>query len=187
DGQSEVDSETILKYVQDNVDRMFREKEAMVGSEVMRALEKHVMLSVLDNAWKEHLSSMDYLRQGIYLRGYAQKQPKQEFKREAFQLFQLMLERVKHEIIQLLARVRIRNEDEVQAMEQQQQRQAQARQLQFQHAEAGDLAAGEPEAAPRAAAGPQTPVLREAPKVGRNDPCPCGSGKKYKHCHGQLA
>ena len=147
DGQSEADSKTILKYVQDNVDRMFREKEAMVGSEVMRALEKHVMLSVLDNAWKEHLSSMDYLRQGIYLRGYAQKQPKQEFKREAFQLFQLMLERVKHEIIQLLARVRIRSEDEVQAMEQQQQRQAQARQLQFQHAEAGGLAAGEPEPA----------------------------------------
>ena len=187
DGQSEADSETILKYVQDNVDRMFREKEAMVGSEVMRALEKHVMLSVLDNAWKEHLSSMDYLRQGIYLRGYAQKQPKQEFKREAFQLFQLMLERVKHEIIQLLARVRIRNEDEVQAMEQQQQRQAQARQLQFQHAEAGGLAAGDPEPAAPASAGPQMPVLREAPKVGRNDPCPCGSGKKYKHCHGQLA
>ena len=147
EGQTEADAETILGYVQENVDRMFREKEAMVGSEVMRALEKHVMLSVLDNAWKEHLASMDYLRQGIYLRGYAQKQPKQEFKREAFQLFQLMLERVKHEIIQMLARVRIRSEDEVQALEQQQQRQAQARQLQFQHAEAGGLAAGEPEPA----------------------------------------
>ncbi len=187
EGQSEADADTILGYVRDNIDRMFREKEAMVGSEVMRALEKHVMLSVLDNAWKEHLSSMDYLRQGIYLRGYAQKQPKQEFKREAFQLFQLMLERVKHEIIQMLARVRIRSEDEVQALEQQQQRQAQARQLQFQHAEAGGLAAGEPEPAPSPLAGPQTPMQREAPKVGRNDPCPCGSGKKYKHCHGQLA
>ncbi len=148
----------MLEYVHGNVERMFREKEAMVGSEVMRALEKHVMLSVLDNAWKEHLASMDYLRQGIYLRGYAQKQPKQEFKREAFELFQLMLDRVKHEIIQLLARVRIRNEDEVQALEQQQQRQAQARQLQFQHAEAGGLAAGEPEpgAEPNVAMAPQT-------------------------------
>ncbi|MGH8173647.1 MAG: preprotein translocase subunit SecA, partial [Rhodanobacteraceae bacterium] len=141
EGQTEADSHTILEYVQDNVNRLFREKEAMVGSEVMRALEKHVMLSVLDNGWKEHLSSMDYLRQGIYLRGYAQKQPKQEFKREAFELFQLMLERIKHEIIQLLARVRVRSEGEVQALEEQQQRQAQARQLQFQHADAGGLAA----------------------------------------------
>jgi preprotein translocase subunit SecA len=155
----------------------------------MRALEKHVMLSVLDNAWKEHLSSMDYLRQGIYLRGYAQKQPKQEFKREAFELFELMLERVKHEIIQMLARVRIRSEDEVQALEEQQQRQAQARQLQFQHAEAGGLPAGEPEPQPepRVTIAQQTPMQRDTPKVGRNDPCPCGSGKKYKHCHGQIS
>jgi preprotein translocase subunit SecA len=188
--KSEADADDVLEHVQEHVERLFREKEAMVGSEVMRALEKHVMLSVLDNAWKEHLASMDYLRQGIYLRGYAQKQPKQEFKREAFELFQLMLERVKHEIIQLLARVRIRSEDEVQALEAQQQRQAQARQLQFQHAEAGGLAAGEAEpgnAEPAAMAAPQQrPVHRDAPKIGRNDPCPCGSGKKYKHCHGQL-
>jgi len=188
EGQTEADADSILEYVQDNVNRLFREKEAMVGSEVMRALEKHVMLSVLDNGWKEHLSSMDYLRQGIYLRGYAQKQPKQEFKREAFELFQLMLERIKHEIIQLLARVRVRSESEVQALEEQQQRQAQARQLQFQHAEAGGLAAGEAEpAADPGASSAQMPMHRDGPKVGRNDPCPCGSGKKYKHCHGQLA
>jgi preprotein translocase subunit SecA len=188
DGKQEADSGEVLEYVQENVDRLFREKEAMVGSEVMRALEKHVMLSVLDNAWKEHLASMDYLRQGIYLRGYAQKQPKQEFKREAFELFELMLERVKHEIIQLLARVRVRNENEIQALEEQQQRQAQAqaRQLQFQHAEAGGLAAGEPEGAPEPMPMPQATVHRDAPKVGRNDPCPCGSGRKYKHCHGQI-
>jgi len=187
EGQTEADSEGLLEYVQNNVDRMFREKEAMVGSEVMRALEKHVMLSVLDNGWKEHLASMDYLRQGIYLRGYAQKQPKQEFKREAFELFQLMLERIKHEIIQMLARVRIRSEDEVQALEQQQQRQAQARNLQFQHAEAGGLPAGDPDPQEPPQQMPQMTVHRDAPKVGRNDPCPCGSGKKYKHCHGQLA
>jgi preprotein translocase subunit SecA len=145
---------------------------------------------VLDNGWKEHLASMDYLRQGIYLRGYAQKQPKQEFKREAFELFEGMLGRIKFEIVQLLARVRIRSEQEVEAMEQQQRRQAemQARAMQFQHAEAAGFAAGEQPAEADAAAMPSVgaPQLREAPKVGRNDPCPCGSGKKYKQCHGKL-
>src|SRR5690606_9425928 len=129
---------------------------------------------VLDNAWKEHLASMDYLRQGIYLRGYAQKQPKQEFKREAFELFQTMLGRFKHEVIQLLARVRIRSEDEVEALERQQQEMAaaQARALQFQHAEAAGFAP-EGEAEADSAPPATTPVHREGPKVGRNDPCPC--------------
>ena len=190
--QEEADSEAVLAHVLGAADRLFREKEAMIGSEVMRGLEKHVMLSVLDNCWKEHLSSMDYLRQGIYLRGYAQKQPKQEFKREAFELFQAMLTRFKHEIIQLIARVRIRSEDEVEALERQQREQAeaQARAMQFQHAEAGGFAQAEAEPAPGAAeAGfaPQATVHREGPKVGRNDPCPCGSGKKFKQCHGKLA
>ncbi|HET6545828.1 MAG TPA: preprotein translocase subunit SecA [Rhodanobacteraceae bacterium] len=187
--QQEADSEMALQKVLEGVDRMFREKEAMVGSEVMRALEKHVMLSVLDNCWKEHLASMDYLRQGIYLRGYAQQQPKQVFKSEAFELFEAMLERIKHEVVQMLARVRIRSEDEVEAMEREQQRQAEARQLQFQHAEAAGFAPGEGEqgAGEAPAPMPQMPVHRDAPKVGRNDPCPCGSGKKYKHCHGRLA
>ena len=190
--REEVDANDVLEQVLSGADRMFREKEAMIGSEVMRGLEKHVMLSVLDNGWKEHLASMDYLRQGIYLRGYAQKQPKQEFKREAFELFEGMLERIKHEIVQLLARVRIRSEDEVAAMEQQQREQAeaQARAMQFQHAEAAGFAPGEAEgeASPHPLPPPsQMPVHREGPKVGRNDPCPCGSGKKYKHCHGTLA
>ncbi len=190
--REEVDANDVLEQVLSGADRMFREKEAMIGSEVMRGLEKHVMLSVLDNGWKEHLASMDYLRQGIYLRGYAQKQPKQEFKREAFELFEGMLERIKHEIVQLLARVRIRSEDEVAAMEQQQREQAeaQARAMQFQHAEAAGFAPGEAEgeASPQPLPPPsQMPVHREGPKVGRNDPCPCGSGKKYKHCHGTLA
>jgi preprotein translocase subunit SecA len=189
DQQTDVDADGILEHVLALADRMLREKEAMLGSEVMRGLEKHVMLSVLDNGWKEHLASMDYLRQGIYLRGYAQKQPKQEFKREAFELFEGMLNRIKFEIVQLLARVRIRSEEEVEAMEQQQRRQAeaQARTMQFQHAEAAGFAAGDElaEAAPEAVVG--VPQLREAPKVGRNDPCPCGSGKKFKQCHGKLA
>jgi preprotein translocase subunit SecA len=192
DEQHELDAGGVLDYVLSAADRLFREKEAMLGSEVMRGLEKHVMLSVLDNGWKEHLASMDYLRQGIYLRGYAQKQPKQEFKREAFELFEGMLGRIKHEIVQLLARVRIRSEDEVEALEEQQRRQAeaQARSMQFQHAEAAGFGAGEP--VPEGGEGfaqpvQGQPVHRDAPKVGRNDPCPCGSGKKYKQCHGKLA
>jgi preprotein translocase subunit SecA len=123
---------------------------------------------------------MDYLRQGIHLRGYAQKQPKQEYKKEAFELFSEMLEKVKREVVTLLSRVRIRNEEEIAALEAQEraQAEAQARQMQFQHASAGGFGADE-EAAD---------VSEEAfANVGRNDPCPCGSGKKYKHCHGQLA
>ncbi len=193
DSQEEADADSVLDYVQEAADRMFREKEAMIGSEIMRGLEKHVLLSVLDNCWKEHLANMDYLRQGIYLRGYAQKQPKQEFKREAFELFEAMLGRIKHEVVELLARVRIRSEDEIQALEQEQRRlaEAQARVMQFQHAEAASLAAaavGAGEGVGEAGPAPmQMPVHREGPKIGRNDPCPCGSGKKYKQCHGKLA
>lgn len=157
----------------------------------MRALEKHVMLTVLDQSWKEHLARMDYLRQGIHLRGYAQKQPKQEYKKEAFELFSEMLDHAKREVVTLLARVRIRSEEEVAALEVQerQQVQAQLRQAQFQHQDAGGYSADED--AERLALGASAPavaqVTRETPKVGRNDPCPCGSGKKYKHCHGQLS
>ncbi|GHH55205.1 preprotein translocase subunit SecA [[Pseudomonas] boreopolis] len=188
----ELDAEQIAEKVQEAVASHFAEKEAAVGAETMRALEKHVMLTVLDQGWKEHLAKMDYLRQGIYLRGYAQKQPKQEYKKEAFELFSEMLENVKREVVNLLARVRIRSEEEVAALEEQERRQAEARLLasQFQHQEAGGYGADE-EAAEVAGRGPGASavaqVVREAPKVGRNDPCPCGSGKKYKHCHGQLS
>ena len=189
--QDEASAEDVLARVEDGAVRLFREKEALLGTEPMRQLEKHVMLSVVDNCWKEHLSSMDYLRQGIYLRGYAQKQPKQEFKREAFLLFQQMLERIKHELVQLLARVRIRSEEEVAAMEAQQraQAEAQARSMQFQHAEPagfGTAGSGQGEAPMRTSSQAAAPLHRDGPKVGRNDPCPCGSGKKYKHCHGAL-
>ena len=186
--QTEADSEDVLEHVLAAVDRYFREREALLGSEVMRALERHVMLNTLDNCWKEHLASMDYLRQGIYLRSYAQKQPKQEFKRESFELFQSMLERIKLETTTLLARVRIRSEDEVQQMEEQQRRQQQQAPLNFAHAEASGFASeGEVLAATAAASAPAVAQFAEGPKVGRNDPCPCGSGKKYKQCHGRLA
>ena len=181
--RSEIDAEGITAYVQDAVARMFEDKEAAVGGETMRMLEKHIMLTVLDQSWKEHLGRMDYLRQGIHLRGYAQKQPKQEYKKEAFELFSEMLEKVKREVVSLLARVRIRTEAEIAQAEAAERARAEAvaRQMQFQHADMGGYGTDEEAADPEY----QDPSL--VPKVGRNDPCPCGSGKKYKHCHGQLA
>ncbi len=185
----ELDAEAIAEKVQTRIDEHFAEKEAGVGDETMRALEKHVMLTVLDQSWKEHLARMDYLRQGIYLRGYAQKQPKQEYKKEAFELFSEMLENVKREVVTLLARVRIRSEEEVAALEQAERQQAEARllQSQFQHQNAGGYGADEEAAEVEAQRNGVSQVTREEAKVGRNDPCPCGSGKKYKHCHGQLS
>ena len=186
--KSEIDAEQIAEQVQQEVTRLFTDKEAQVGGETMRMLEKHIMLNVLDQSWKEHLARMDYLRQGIHLRGYAQKQPKQEYKKEAFELFGEMLDKVKREVVTLLARVRIRNEAEVAAMEAEERRQAEAiaRQMQFQHADTPVLGADE-QAAQAQAAAMATALQSGMPKVGRNDPCPCGSGKKFKHCHGQLA
>ncbi|RZZ83068.1 MULTISPECIES: preprotein translocase subunit SecA [Pseudoxanthomonas] len=189
----ELDAERIEALVQEAMDTHFAQKEEQIGAETMRALEKHVMLTVLDKGWKEHLARMDYLRQGIHLRGYAQKQPKQEYKKEAFELFSEMLEGVKREVITILARLRIRSEEEVAELEAQERRVAEAQQraMQFQHAPTGgygaDEEAAQVQAAQAAAAAAPATVFRDEPKVGRNDPCPCGSGKKYKHCHGQLS
>jgi len=185
----ELDAEAIATKVQERVNQHFAEKEAGVGEETMRALEKHVMLTVLDQSWKEHLARMDYLRQGIYLRGYAQKQPKQEYKKEAFELFSDMLENVKREVVTLLSRVRIRSDEEVQALEAAERQQVEARlsQSQFQHQDVGSYSADEEAAQVQAAQQGIAQVQRDEPKIGRNDPCPCGSGKKYKHCHGQLS
>ncbi|MGY0618433.1 preprotein translocase subunit SecA [Lysobacter sp. A378] len=193
---AEIDAEAIAEYVNEQVAAHVAEREAQLGPDTTRMLEKHIMLNVLDQSWKEHLAQMDFLRQGIHLRGYAQKQPKQEYKSEAFILFSDMLEKVKREVISMLARVRIRSEEEVAALEAQEraQAEAQARNMQFQHASAGGYGADEEaeqaQAAIAQAGGPG--LARHAaepalPKVGRNEPCPCGSGKKYKHCHGQLA
>jgi preprotein translocase subunit SecA len=186
DGQ-ELDADGVLRRTVDAVDRAFREKETLVGSDIMRQLEKHMMLSVLDQQWKEHLASMDYLRQGIHLRGYAQKQPKQEFKREAFELFSSMLERIKREVVSLLARVRVRSEEEVAQLEAQQRAAQQRTPIQMQHPDAqfAEQPDGEP-VMPMQTVTAAT-VTRNEPKVGRNDPCPCGSGKKFKQCHGKIA
>jgi preprotein translocase subunit SecA len=189
DGQHDLDSNGVRDHVNEEVDRFFREKETTYGSEIMRAAEKFFLLQVLDQHWKDHLAAMDYLRQGIYLRGYAQKQPKQEFKREAFALFQTMLEDVKSEVVQRLARIRIQNEAEVAAMEERQRVEQERRALDFQHAETDTLTAASPAevAIEEAVPDVQLPIMRDEPKVGRNEPCPCGSGKKFKQCHGRLA
>ena len=186
----ELSADGVASHAQEAFERLFREKEALIGSELMRTLEKHVMLTVLDQSWKEHLARMDFLRQGIHLRGYAQKQPKQEYKREAFEMFGQMLDKIRSEVIKLLARVRIRSEEEVAQMEEaeRQRNAALSDRMQYQHEDAGGLGADE-EAAQVAAAGQHElrPIVRDTPKVGRNEPCPCGSGKKFKHCHGKLA
>ena len=182
----ELDAEQIQGKVQDAVAELFDGKEAQVGGDTMRMLEKHVMLNVLDQNWKEHLGRMDYLRQGIHLRGYAQKQPKQEYKKEAFELFSELLERVKREVVSLLARVRIRDEAEIAAAEAEERARAEAaaRQMQFRHPDMGGLGADEEAADVQAQA---AAYGEEFQRIGRNDPCPCGSGKKFKHCHGQLS
>ena len=163
-------------------DDAYAEKEKAVGSELMRNLEKQMMLRQLDFHWKEHLAAMDHLRQGIGLRSYAQKNPKQEYKREAFEMFGAMLEQVKHDTISLLARVRIQSEQELAAMDEQ-RRKAEA--MQYKHAKASALGGGNAEEG-AAAADPISTFKRSSRKVGRNEPCPCGSGKKYKQCHGKL-
>ncbi len=167
------------------IDDVVREKENQVGSSGMRHFEKAVMLKVLDQQWKEHLSNMDHLRQGIGLRGYAQKNPKQEYKREAFEMFTAMLETVKFEVISILARFHIPTEEEMAVFEEQRRReqiQAQRQAMRFEHADQPELPAMAKE---EAALHAQT-YVRPTKKIGRNAPCPCGSGKKYKQCHGKL-
>ena len=172
--------ETLREKILDELISEYKAKEESVGTEVIRHFEKAVMLEVLDSQWKEHLAMMDQLRQGIHLRGYAQKNPKQEYKRESFELFTDMLDRIKQEVIRILSRVQVRSEDDVEAIEQQRRQQQQHEAMQFQHADVASMG-GEAEEEEH------TPYVREGRKVGRNEPCPCGSGKKYKHCHGKLA
>jgi preprotein translocase subunit SecA len=170
----------------------YKNKRERIGDEVARSLEKQLMLQILDRHWKDHLAAMDYLRKGIHLRGYAQKNPEQEYKREAFQLFEQLLGAVKLEFVQTLARIQVQSEEEVAAMEAQRQAEAAAMALQFQHADADAVIAEEQEELRQIADGEMPlaaplPFVREGEKVGRNDPCPCGSGKKFKHCHGVVS
>ena len=169
--------ETLRERIYETALDVYKRKEEVVGAEMMRHFEKGVMLQTLDSLWKEHLAAMDYLRQGIHLRGYAQKDPKQEYKRESFSMFASMLESLKYEVISTLSKVQVRMPEEVEAMEQQRREEAErlAQMQQLSHQTDDSEAA--------AAIAAQTGDR----KVGRNDPCPCGSGKKYKACHGRLS
>ena len=161
--------ETLREKIQQVVEEEYQAKENMVGPDVLRQFEKAVMLQSLDSHWKEHLAAMDHLRQGIGLRGYAQKNPKQEYKRESFELFSQMLDNLKHDVVGILSKVRIQAESDVEAVEEQ-------------HRKADEA----PKAFTHESATEPTAQQNEVPRVGRNEPCPCGSGKKYKQCHGKL-
>ena len=169
----------------DILERNHKDKEQQISKEVLQHFEKSVMLQVLDTSWKEHLAAMDYLRQGIHFRGYAQKDPKQEYKREAFEMFTSLLEHIKYEVIGILFKVQVRQEEDVHAIDEQMQA---PREMHFEHAaapalddyDASQVAAEEENV-------PAQPFVRTGTKIGRNDPCPCGSGKKYKQCHGKLS
>jgi preprotein translocase subunit SecA len=182
--------EAIRERIVESIQSAYDAKCASVGPD-MRRIEKQIMLQVLDTLWKEHLATMDHLRQGIHLRAYAQKNPKQEYKREAFELFESLLSNLKYEVTKFLSHVQIQQRDEAAMIEQQRREAAEREKRAFQHAAASALAAEAaaaetPEAAPPTAETAAQPFTREQPKVGRNEPCPCGSGKKYKHCHGAL-
>ena len=178
DEDDSLHEETLRERILQTMVDIYREKEALAGPAVVRHFEKAVMLQILDGAWKEHLAAMDYLRQGIGLRGYAQKDPRQEYKKEAFQMFTDMLERIKHEVLVVLTKVQVKTESDVEAVEEQRRSQSQ---MNFRHDEADAL-----DQTPEGEADERQPFMREGRKVGRNEPCPCGSGKKYKQCHGKL-
>jgi len=181
DEDDELHEETLRQRILDELMAVYRHKESQAGSEQMRYIEKEVMLYTLDSHWKEHLAAMDYLRQGIHLRGYAQKNPKQEYKREAFEMFSRMLESIKQEVVEILSKLQL------QAPPVMPEPVLDPSQFEFQHEEFTGLAGESLVEDEAAAAEPQQPFVRADRKVGRNEPCPCGSGKKYKHCHGKLS
>jgi len=184
--EPDLDEPTLRKRLQDAVAANYNAKAERYGAELMHQLEKDIMLRTLDQHWREHLAAMDYLRQGIHLRSYAQKDYRYEYKREAYELFSSMLDRVKFDTASVLMRIEIRSEADLQREEEERQRRLLAA-LQAQHAEAQSaLAAPEPGAAEQGPPPSAIPQVRAERKVGRNEPCPCGSGKKYKSCHGVL-
>lgn len=188
DQDQDLHEETLRARIAENILVRYAEKEATVGADVMRQIEKSLMLQTLDTQWKDHLAAMDYLRQGIHLRGYAQKNPKQEYKRESFELFSAMLDGIKQEVVTTLSQLQLRTARDFSpfdAME------APEGEFEFRHEAFHGLDAREEEQLPpeadTARAEPQQPYVREQRKIGRNEPCPCGSGKKYKHCHGRAS
>jgi len=182
-------AEGVAEKSNEEATKAYEKKVSNIGADLMRGVEKQVMLRQLDHHWKEHLAGMDHLRQGIGLRSYAQKNPKQEYKREAFEMFGVMLEQVKHDTISILSRIRIQGEDDLNEMSEQKQS---ADSMKYQHAKASAL--GQQPQGDQPQGGQQTPTaapaaepfVRDGRKIGRNEPCPCGSGKKFKQCHGAL-
>jgi preprotein translocase subunit SecA len=183
---SKITDEEVSQRVSDAVDAAYEAKVKAYGVEIMRHLEKTIMVQQVDSHWREHLAAMDYLRQGIHLRSYAQKNPKQEYKREAFELFNSLLDRIKHDTVSMLARVHVRSEGEIQAEEAERQRRLEQA-MRLQHATPESLVAPPVAQSNENDAIAAGPFVREVRKVGRNEVCPCGSGKKFKHCHGALA
>ena len=169
--------EKLRERIEEAVEQAYKQKEEMVGDSVLRQFEKAIMLQSLDQHWKDHLAAMDHLRQGIHLRGYAQKNPKQEYKRESFELFSEMLENLKVDVVGILSKVQVRAEEDVEKVEEQ-HRKSENAPREYQHEEAEHVGGEAPQSA--------TVMARTAPKVGRNDPCPCGSGQKFKQCCGKL-
>ncbi|MBK7815701.1 MAG: preprotein translocase subunit SecA [Rhodocyclaceae bacterium] len=169
----------ILKRIIAAADGAYGDKKAQVPAQAWAGFERNVMLQSLDTHWREHLAALDHLRQGIHLRGYAQKNPKQEYKREAFELFEGLLQVVRTEVTKLLMTVEVRSEQQIEEAE---QHHPQVENVQYHHADYDEALGTGDETSTK----PQQPVERATPKVGRNDPCPCGSGKKFKHCHGKL-
>ena len=182
DEETRLDEEGLRDRIASHAQDSYESRYAHVG-EQMREIERQIMLQVLDNLWKEHLSNMDQLRQGIGLRAYAQKNPKQEYKRESFALFEELLENIKYETIRFLSHIEVATREDMERMEQ--QRREEKQRMQFQHAESSALTEQAAESGAEPAKVNQ-PITREGPKVGRNEPCPCGSGKKYKQCHGKI-
>jgi len=181
DEDDSLNEDTLGQKILDEIVNVCKNKEKVIGSEDMRRFEKYVLLQVLDNHWKEHLSAMDYLRQSVNLRGYAQKNPKQEYKRESFEMFTEMLERIKQEVVSMISKVQLRSQEEITALEQ-----AQHAPVDVNYEHAG-VDAMQEEAGAEEDQEHQQPYVRPDRKIGRNDPCYCGSGKKFKQCHGKLS
>ena len=178
----DIHEETLRDFILTEANKAYAEKEALASPEILRQFERSVMLQSVDNHWREHLSALDHLRQGIHLRSYAQKNPKQEYKREAFELFEGLLNTIKSEVTKVTMLVQVKTEADVEAVE----KPVEVENVQYQHANY-DEALGVAAADESAEAAASQPMVREGVKVGRNDPCPCGSGKKYKQCHGILS
>ena len=186
DKNSNLQEEDIRKMILNKLIEVSKEKENQVGVSVMREFEKSIMLQMLDVHWKEHLAMLDHLRHTIHLSGYAQKDPKQEYKRESFALFSSMLQNIKFDVIQAISKVQVQTQEDVEAVNEQ-RRQASSQPMHFEHANPNGHAMNETQPVEEGGAVEKvTPIRRQGPKVGRNESCPCGSGKKYKHCHGKL-